>query len=99
VVLTTHLLLAPRSGKSRAIPLLPLWAFGSVTGYLYLYLYRICSTFENRTTTFEQSLLQQGKTVQTKLSVHDIYSEEKAAVIWDVMLCSLVDGCVYQLSF
>jgi hypothetical protein len=30
-------LLAPRSRKSRVIPLLPLWAFGSVTGYLYLY--------------------------------------------------------------
>jgi hypothetical protein len=29
-------LLAVRSRKSRAIPLLPLWAFGSVTGYLYL---------------------------------------------------------------
>jgi hypothetical protein len=37
VMLTTHPLLAPRSGKIRAIPLLPLWAFGSVTGYLYLY--------------------------------------------------------------
>jgi hypothetical protein len=35
-VLTTHLLLAPRSGKSRAIPLPPLWAFGPVTGYLFL---------------------------------------------------------------
>jgi hypothetical protein len=31
-------LLAPRSRKSKAIPLpiSPLWAFGSVTGYLYL---------------------------------------------------------------
>jgi hypothetical protein len=37
VVLTTHLLLAPRSGKSRAIPLPPLWAFGPVTVYLYLF--------------------------------------------------------------
>jgi hypothetical protein len=37
VVLTTHPLLVPRSRKSRAIPLPPLWAFGSVTGYLYLY--------------------------------------------------------------
>jgi hypothetical protein len=38
VVLTTHSLLAPRSRKSRAIPLPPsLWAFGPVTGYLYLY--------------------------------------------------------------
>jgi hypothetical protein len=37
VVLTTHPLLAPRSRKSRAIPLPPLWAFGSVTEYLYLY--------------------------------------------------------------
>jgi hypothetical protein len=36
-VLTTHPLLAPRSGESRAIPLPPLWAFGPVTGYLYLY--------------------------------------------------------------
>jgi hypothetical protein len=35
-VLTTHLLLVSRSRKNRAIPLLPLWAFGSVTGYLYL---------------------------------------------------------------
>jgi hypothetical protein len=39
VVLTTHPLLAPRSGKSRAIPLPPLWTFGPVTGYLYLYVY------------------------------------------------------------
>jgi hypothetical protein len=32
-------LLAPRSGKSKTIPLPPLlWAFGPVTGYLYLYL-------------------------------------------------------------
>jgi hypothetical protein len=38
VVLTTHPLLVPRSRKSRAIPLPPLWAFGSVTGYLYLLL-------------------------------------------------------------
>jgi hypothetical protein len=37
VVLTTHPLLAPRSGKSRAIPLPPLWAFGPVTEYLYLF--------------------------------------------------------------
>jgi hypothetical protein len=37
VVLTTHPLLAPRSRKSKAIPLPnPLWAFWSVTGYLYL---------------------------------------------------------------
>jgi hypothetical protein len=35
-VLTTHPLLALRSGKSRAIPVPPLWAFGPVTGYLYL---------------------------------------------------------------
>jgi hypothetical protein len=38
MVLTTHSLLAPRSRKSRAIPLPLLWAFGPVTGYLYLYL-------------------------------------------------------------
>jgi hypothetical protein len=36
VVLTTHTLLAPRSGKSRAIPLPPLWLFGPVTGYFYV---------------------------------------------------------------
>jgi hypothetical protein len=36
VVLTAHPLLAPRSGKSRAISLPPLWAFRPVTGYLYL---------------------------------------------------------------
>jgi hypothetical protein len=35
-------LLAPRSRKSRAIPLPPLWAFESVTGYLYLF-YPSCS--------------------------------------------------------
>jgi len=40
VLLTTHPLLAPRSWKSRAIPLLPLWATTRpVTGLLYLYLY------------------------------------------------------------
>jgi hypothetical protein len=32
-------ILAPRSRKSRAIPLLPLWTFGSVTGFLYLLLF------------------------------------------------------------
>jgi hypothetical protein len=37
-VLTTHPLLAPRSRKSRAILLTPIWAFGSVTGYLYLFI-------------------------------------------------------------
>jgi hypothetical protein len=31
-------LLVPRSRKSTGIPLLPLWAFGSVTGYPYLFL-------------------------------------------------------------
>jgi hypothetical protein len=39
VVLIIHPLLVPRSRKSTAIPLpppSPLWAFGSVTGYLYL---------------------------------------------------------------
>jgi hypothetical protein len=36
LVKVVHLLLPPRSGKSRAIPLPPLWAFGPVTGYLYL---------------------------------------------------------------
>jgi len=37
VTLTPHHLLAPRSWKSRAIPLLPLWATtGPVTGLLYL---------------------------------------------------------------
>jgi hypothetical protein len=41
VVLTTHHLLALRSRKSRAIPLPPLWAFGSVTGYLYTFLQKI----------------------------------------------------------
>ena len=46
VTLTPHLLLMPRSRKSRAIPLLPLWAVQPVqrlsactTVYLYLYLY------------------------------------------------------------
>ena len=40
VLLTTHPLLAPRSLKSRAIPLPPLWATtGPVTGLLYLYLF------------------------------------------------------------
>jgi hypothetical protein len=37
-------LLAPRSRECRAIPLPPLWAFKSVTGYLYLlhiYIYHI----------------------------------------------------------
>jgi len=38
VLLTTHLLLAPRSWKGRAIPLPPLWAtIRPVTGLLYLY--------------------------------------------------------------
>jgi hypothetical protein len=38
VLLTTHPLLAPRSWKSRAIPLPPVWATtGPVTGLLYLY--------------------------------------------------------------
>jgi hypothetical protein len=32
VVLTTHPLLAPKSGMGRAIPLLSLWAFGPVIG-------------------------------------------------------------------
>jgi hypothetical protein len=36
-------LIAPRSKERRAIPLPPLWAFGSVTEYLYLYLYQILS--------------------------------------------------------
>jgi hypothetical protein len=36
VVLTTHPLLAPRSRKTRDIPLPPLWAFVPVTGYLFL---------------------------------------------------------------
>jgi hypothetical protein len=31
---------APRSRESRAIPLPPLWAVESVTGYLYLYMFR-----------------------------------------------------------
>jgi hypothetical protein len=35
LVLTTHPLLAPTSREFRAIPLHPLWAFESVTGYLY----------------------------------------------------------------
>jgi hypothetical protein len=40
VLLTTHHLLAPRSWKSRAIPLPPLWATTRlVTGLLYLYLF------------------------------------------------------------
>ena len=39
VLLTTHPLLVPRSWKSRAIPLLTLWATtGPVTGNLYLYI-------------------------------------------------------------
>jgi hypothetical protein len=37
VVLITHPLLAPRSRKGRAIPVLPLWAFGSVTGYRFTF--------------------------------------------------------------
>jgi len=38
LLLTTHLLPAPRSLKSRAIPLPPLWATtGPVKGLLYLY--------------------------------------------------------------
>jgi len=40
VLLTTYPLLAPKSLKSRAIPLPPLWATtGPVTGLLYLYLF------------------------------------------------------------
>jgi len=40
VLLTTHPLLAPRSWKSRAIPLSTLWATPKpVMGALYLYLY------------------------------------------------------------
>jgi hypothetical protein len=39
VVLTTHPLLAPRSRECRVIPLLPLWVFESVTGYLYLFIH------------------------------------------------------------
>ena len=40
VLLTPHLLLAPRFWKSRAIPLPPLWATtGPVTGLLYFYLH------------------------------------------------------------
>jgi len=39
VTLTTHSLLVPRSWKSRATPLLTLWAtIGPVTGTLYRYL-------------------------------------------------------------
>jgi hypothetical protein len=42
VVLTTHLLLAPRSQKGRAIPLFhPLGQFRPVTGVLYFYLYTV----------------------------------------------------------
>ena len=37
VPLTTHPLLVPRSWKSRAILLLPLWAVRPVTGSLYLF--------------------------------------------------------------
>jgi hypothetical protein len=39
MVLTTHPLLAPRSRENRALPQPhhPLWAFGSVTGNLYLF--------------------------------------------------------------
>jgi hypothetical protein len=47
VTLATHPFLAPRSWKSRAIPLPPppLWATtGPVTGLLYLYIYRISCT-------------------------------------------------------
>ena len=45
VLLTTHPLLPPRSWKSTAIPLPTLWATtGSVTGLLYLLLWRLnCS--------------------------------------------------------
>jgi hypothetical protein len=42
VVLTTHPLLATRSRKSRANTSTPLWAFGSVTRYLYLYQHALC---------------------------------------------------------
>jgi hypothetical protein len=55
--------------------------------------FRISGTFENRTTMSEQSVLQQRKTAHTKLSAHDSYSEEKSAVIWDVMPCSFANGC------
>jgi hypothetical protein len=42
MLLTTHPLLVPRSWKSRAIPLLPLWATtGPVTGLLYFLLLHI----------------------------------------------------------
>jgi hypothetical protein len=38
VLLTIHPLLEQKSRNSRVIPLFPpLWAFGSVTRYLYLY--------------------------------------------------------------
>jgi hypothetical protein len=46
-VLTTHPLLVQRSRKSRAISLPPLWAFGSVTGYLYL-LHRVQMTLKTQ---------------------------------------------------
>jgi hypothetical protein len=39
MVLTTHPLLVPRSGKSGAIPLPTLCAFEPVTVYLYLFIY------------------------------------------------------------
>jgi hypothetical protein len=55
VVLTTHPLLAPRSGKSRAIPLPPLWAFEPVTGYLLIYL------------AIQFRMLDFGKTVSYKM--------------------------------
>ena len=49
VLLTTHFLLAPRSWKSRAIPLpTPLWATtGRVMGLLYLYLCTSVSVVRN----------------------------------------------------
>jgi hypothetical protein len=47
VLLTTHLLLVPRSWKSRAIRLSPLWATtGPVTGLLYLYLFNLSTTIQ-----------------------------------------------------
>jgi hypothetical protein len=45
MLLTTHIHLAPRSRERRAIPLPSLWALGSVTGYLYLY---VSFTFETQ---------------------------------------------------
>ena len=47
---------------------------------------------------WKNSLLQQVKTAHTQLSSHVSDSEEKYAVIWDMMLYSLVHGCEQQLS-